>query len=255
MKGLKISEDDSIEILGELDALTDHLWVNLEQFKEEAPERDQIVLSLFGEEGVAAMVEAIVEALQSHLETNGQEASVLDVGCGTGTFTRRIRQKLLQKGIHCTFHGVDPSWHMLNQLIQEDPEIHGFIGVLEKLSESIQLWNQRVGDGVPTSFDAIISTLAFHHLEKPERAFKSLINCATRETKVIICDMAPYKDSEGNISPNPHGLEPEVLVEAGTKYFEDVRWHWIERATCKPPEPESSYQARMYVVELSRPRL
>ena len=92
---------------------------------------------------------------------NLSAAQCLDIGCGTGRYTRALAAK---GGI---WHGVDPSVDMLRAIGQETPIHNG-------LNNPPQFYSGRA-EALPFAdkrFDAVISILATHHFSDISTAFR-----------------------------------------------------------------------------------
>ncbi len=86
---------------------------------------------------------------------------LLDVGCGTGLFTRAFGRVL-----SCQIAGLDPSQQMLGIAQQKDPD--GGVG-----------WARGAAEDLPfpdKSFKAVFLSQVWHHIADPDSAARSLAN-------------------------------------------------------------------------------
>ncbi|APD84508.1 methyltransferase [Mycobacterium intracellulare subsp. chimaera] len=104
---------------------------------------------------------------------------VLDVGCGTGYFTRRIARAV---GLGGTVVGIDPAQRMLDHARQHSPANCSY---------------QRAGaEDLPfadESFDRVVSSLAFHHLPLDRRsdAMREMFRVLRPGGCLFIADIPP----------------------------------------------------------------
>lgn len=110
---------------------------------------------------------------QPALQHITQPSKVLDVSCGTGEFLREL-QKI---GKH-QLYGIDLSAQMLAK-------------AREKLGNSVHLQKADVGElpFADNTFDAVISTEAFHHYPDQKKALHEMRRVAKKRGRVLIVDI------------------------------------------------------------------
>lgn len=117
---------------------------------------------------------------------------ILDFGCGTGLFGLEFfdyAQSLL---------GVDTSQGML-EVFNEKTKDHTHI--------SSQLLNLEE-ENLDKLFDLVVSSMTFHHLNKPDQAIKKLSQMLNPNGKLAIVDL---EKEDGSFHPDPEGM--------GVKHF------------------------------------
>ncbi len=92
---------------------------------------------------------------------------IADVGCGTGLFTRRIRD-LVQPLVPIVC--IDPSEAMLTQL-PADPGVRPVCGSAEQLARDHGVPGEPSLGLAPGSLDAIVIKEAIHHVAEPDRGW------------------------------------------------------------------------------------
>lgn len=127
-----------------IDRITSH-------FEEEAKEYDNVILSLIP--NYKLMVEALVAVIPFNPK---QSFSIIDLGCGTGTISRTIKDRFPNINVTC----VDIAKNMLDI-------------ANAKLSGSANLIQADFYDfEFPQKYDVIVSSLALHHLETDQDKLK-----------------------------------------------------------------------------------
>ncbi|APT10454.1 MULTISPECIES: class I SAM-dependent methyltransferase [Mycobacterium] len=104
---------------------------------------------------------------------------VLDVGCGTGYFTRRIARAVHPGG---SVVGIDPSQSMVDYAARRAPANAAFqVASAEDLPFSDQ------------SFDVVVSSLAFHHFPVDRRAdaVRQMFRVLRPGGRLCIADLRP----------------------------------------------------------------
>ena len=96
--------------------------------------------------------------------TGQSPESVLDVGCGTGRFLRKIKSRWPSASLS----GIDPAEGMITKARLYLPGASFVVGSAESLPFP------------DASFDLVISTVSFHHWADQEKAFRE-INRVLRE--------------------------------------------------------------------------
>jgi len=121
-----------------MDKIKDH-------FEQEAPEFDGIILKLVPY--YTRMLDALVSSVPFQAD---REINVIDLGCGTGTISKLIKEKFPSSHIHC----VDIAGNMIEvakRKLSAYPDISYEIADLSKYTFS-------------GSYDVAISSLTLHHL-------------------------------------------------------------------------------------------
>ena len=119
----------------------------IDHFEEEAKKYDEIILTLIP--NYKQMVEVLVSILPFRPD---QTFCVIDLGCGTGTISRKIKDAFPNINLTC----VDIAKNMLD------------IASAKNGSNTILIQADFNTFDFPQKYDAIVSSLALHHLEKDE---------------------------------------------------------------------------------------
>ena len=119
----------------------------IDHFEEEAKKYDEIILTLIPE--YRHMVDVLVSILPFAKE---QAFSVIDLGCGTGSVSRRIKDAFPNIQLTC----VDIAKNMLD------------IASAKNGPDTILIQADFNTFDFPQKYDAIVSSLALHHLETDE---------------------------------------------------------------------------------------
>ena len=106
-----------------------------------------------------------------------QNATVLDIGFGTGTLTT----KLYEHG--CDIYGQDFSSRMIALASEKMPGSHLYQGDFTR-GLAVPLWNQ--------DYDFIMATYSLHHLTDEQKVsfLRSLYDCLKEDGKILIGDVA-----------------------------------------------------------------
>ncbi len=130
-------------------------------FEEEASEFDRIILKLIP--FYSQMVEALISSIPFQ---NDQAIAVIDLGCGTGTIAKLIKDKYVNSLVTC----VDFSENMLNMA---KLKMKGKKGIEYAAQDFYNLTlNQE--------YDVVVSSLALHHIVKDEdkiKVYRKIFNC------------------------------------------------------------------------------
>ena len=236
-----ITEQQATEVLNKLCAGDDILVENLEHFRNESETRDQVVESYFGEGGLDFLVDTLSEKIFENIET--EEPKILDVGCGTGTFTVRIQKILEKMGLKPQFYALDASYLMLNKLIERAPDFGCSIGLYKKIRDSIQIQQDVIGTAFPKQFDVIMSTLALHHIPDKDSIFLSVFENLSPDGFAINCDVGMWiKEGEHK----PYGTAKEDVLNACNRYFNKVQYNILPNILCTD---QQGFDAPVFIVE------
>ncbi|KAA1244060.1 class I SAM-dependent methyltransferase [Aquimarina sp. RZ0] len=104
-----------------------------------------------------------------------KEGTYLDIGCGTGNYTKLFDKKGYQ------FIGVDPSQEMLKKARSGNHSVSWKIGNAENL------------DLLPNSIDGSIASLTLHHWHDLTQGFASLRRVLKPEGKIVIFTATPIQ--------------------------------------------------------------
>lgn len=179
-------------------------------------------MNYLGKKGVNRIVNTITELLTAppRLPTN---AKVLDVGAGTGFFTVKIVKKIRDRLPKVSFYAMDITPAMLLSLEKKNADITPFIGIAENIEGSIK--DARKHFRLPHKFDAIFSTLVFHHSTQPEKVFKSLKTVLKKSGKAIVVDLCKhgFEEFKTEMGDVYLGFKPEKIHQMARKYFSKVK--------------------------------
>lgn len=114
-------------------------------FDDEASEFDRLALKLIP--FYPEMVEALVLAIPFE---RSKEISVIDLGCGTGTISKKIKERFPAADIVCLDFSV-------NMLAQAKKKLKDYSGI-EYIKGDISEFD------FPSEYDVVVSSLAIHHL-------------------------------------------------------------------------------------------
>ncbi|MBZ4650900.1 methyltransferase domain-containing protein [Thermosipho sp. (in: thermotogales)] len=198
-------------------------------FEGEAEIRDDIVRSYLNNKCIEVITNEIVNEL---LKINKHELTVLDVAAGSGFFTEKVKTKLEKIGIKINLFALDITPNMLQNIQRNGIPI--VWGVAEKIKESIKIFNEHYGTKIPDKFDAIFSTLAFHHFIEPEKVLKSMKEVLTENGKIIIIDVLKHSYTEftETLKDTHLGFSKEEIKAMGSKLFKEVKVDKME-AYCR----------------------
>ena len=189
--------------------------------QKEAEKRDKILLSYFGEAGINRIVESICDRLLSPPKLKS-DAQILDVGAGSGLFTKRVAQNLRKKLPNTSFYAMDITPAMLKMLEKKTSGIVPFLGVAENIAQSIRLASKCLN--IPAKFYAIYSTLMLHHCLSVETVFQSMRNVLKTHGKAVIIDLkehsfTEFREEMGDVHL---GFKLEHIEKNAKKFFTKV---------------------------------
>ncbi|MCS7138987.1 MAG: class I SAM-dependent methyltransferase [Crenarchaeota archaeon] len=200
--------------------------------REEAEKRDRIVVNYFGKEGVNRIVNKIIELLFAPPELP-PDASLLDVGAGTGFFTVKIAEKVKAMLPEARFYAMDITPAMLLSLFKKNTDVKPFVGVAEKIEESVK--EARAHIDIPLKFDVVFSILMLHHIAQPEKVFESIKKVLKRDGKAIVIDLCEhsfeeFREEMGDIHL---GFNPEEVYKMVRKTFSNVEVNVMPGIRCE----------------------
>jgi len=198
----------------------------------EGEKRDQIVKSYFGQRGIRRMVDAITGCLleQPRLPSEGR---VLDVGAGSGFFTVRVARRVRAEIPKASFYAMDLTPAMLLSLAKKKADIVPFVGLAENIRDSIE--QTRKHFSIPFKFDAVFSTLMFHHSTRPERVFESIKDALKKNGKAVVVDLCEHSFEEFRTEMGDvHlGFKPENIQAMARRHFADVKVEKLPGICCE----------------------
>lgn len=200
--------------------------------EKEAEKRDKIVLSYFGEDGTKQIVNTIIASLDSapRLKTDSQ---ILDMGAGSGFFTKRVANKLKESLPDAAFYAMDTTPAMLLALARKTQAITPFLGIAENIHGSIKS-AVKYAD-VPEHFDAVFSTLMLHHCPDVDRVFRSVREVLKPSGKAVIVDLCkhPFTEFREEMGDLHLGFDPNEIKEKAKKVFTTVSVKKLPGICCK----------------------
>lgn len=143
-----------------------------------------------------------------------QKVKILDFGCGTGLFGLEFIE------LASELVGVDTSSGMLKVMKQKAEGLSNVRTLNVNLEES----------HLDETFDLIISSMAFHHLDSPDKMLKKMKNMLNPEGKIVIVDL---DKEDGSFHPDNiamgvkhFGFSKEEL-ESWSKGYSSLRYEII----------------------------
>ena len=176
--------------LGYSDIEISVLIEQIKHFDEEADNRDVIVEEYLNNSCINKIVDEIVSPINFYFK-HKRDLAILDIGVGSGIFTAKIRDRLIDLDFQPNIYGLDISPRMLKVLSRKN--IIGIWGVADKIPESIALNSRYFGLNIPSKFDVAVSILAFHHFHDPEAVLKSVRSILQGHGLLIIIDILRYE--------------------------------------------------------------
>jgi len=133
-----------------------------------------------------------------------KEADILEIGVGTGNLANRF----LSEGFHIT--GLDQSREMLNVAKGKFPRLK------LRLGEFLRIPFEN------NTFDVLVSTYAFHHLNDQEKcvAIKEMLRILKHDGKIIIGDLMFQDEKEKQKIMS--GLTSEQIDEIEDEYYSNI---------------------------------
>lgn len=193
---------------------------NVAHFTEkEAAERDRILLGHLGSDGAEQVAEVVVEGLLPAGAMNPSPA-ILDLGAGSGFFTRRVDEALRSKGLKPRMFAMDATPAMLRALGSKPFRAVPFLGLLEDIEGSVR--EAAKLQPLPPLFDGAFSTLALHHCPRPERFFEGAARVLRHGAPMVVVDMMEHGHEEFRASMGDvHlGFAPgQVAAWAAERFF------------------------------------
>lgn len=216
---------------------------------EEAEKRDQIVLSYFGENGVKRIADAIIGRVLAAPKPR-QNATILDVGAGSGFFTLRVVGGLRQHLPNASFYAMDITPAMLRALARKTSELTLFLGVGENIAGSVELARSYLR--VPEKFDVVFSTLVLHHCLEVEKVFKSIAYVLRESGRAVIVDLCEhaFKEFREEMGDVHLGFSPTLIEEMARGSFSNVHVERMPGILCTC----SGRSAELFIATMMRPK-
>lgn len=197
-------KDDLLDIINESNKLNNirNEWKDKWNFNSWAKSYDDDVKKDNGELKIYKNYELILQRVYDLVEQlERKDSKILEIGVGTGN----LASKFLNNNYEII--GIDQSREMLSVAKEKYPRLKVRLGEFLKIPYDNK------------SFDIIISTYAFHHLNEDEKyiAIEEMIRVLKGNGAIIIGDlMFESKDSEEKILKN---LSQEQIYEIKDEYY------------------------------------
>ena len=213
--------------------------------RKEAEKRDKIVLGYFGEEGVNKIIDSIITGLSSHPKLK-PNAKILDVGAGSGFFTRRIAAKITRLVPTASFYAMDATPAMLLSLAKKEENVSPFFGIAENIAGSIE--NAKKYAAVPRRFDAVFSTLMLHHCPDINKVFRSVRHVLKPVGKAVIVDLCAHTFTEfrEEMGDLHLGFDVDLIRKAAKRVFSKASVERLAGTCCS----SSGRSAELFVANL-----
>lgn len=145
--------------------------------------------------------ETVLQMVLRKWKISEKDGKILEIGVGTGN----LEGKFLQNKYHII--GIDQSRQMLAVAKEKYPKLHVRLGEFLKIPYENQ------------TFDVIVSTYAFHHLNEEEKrvAIAEMMRVLKKDGRIILGDlMFQNKAEEQKIRST---LSPEQIKELNGEYY------------------------------------
>ena len=201
-------KDDLLEIINESNKLNNikNEWEDKWNFNSWAKSYDDDVKKDNGELKIYKNYELILQSIYDLVEDlNKKNSKILEIGVGTGN----LASKFLNSNYDIV--GIDQSREMLSVAKEKYPSLKVRLGEFLKIPYDNK------------SFDIIISTYAFHHLNEREKciAIEEMIRVLKDNGVIIIGDlMFESKDSEEKILKNLSQKQIEIIKDEYYSYID-----------------------------------
>lgn len=199
--------------------------------EKEAEQRDRIVLGYLGSEGVEGVTQALAEGLLPAGAMNPAPA-ILDVGAGSGFFTRRAAEALRARGLRPRMFALDATPAMLRALGRKPFPVVPFLGLLEDLEGSVR--EAAKVQPLPGIFDGAMSTLALHHCPDIGAFFRGAARVLGFGAPMVVVDMvahdrADFRQTMGDVHL---GFEPQRLAALALEHFAEAEARVLPGVCC-----------------------
>ncbi len=135
------------------------------------------------EKGHNASVQHMLKNIFEYYEKNGQQYSVIDLGCGNGWVVRKFKEHSLCKSAH----GIDGATNMIKKAYQKDPNGQYF-------NEDISIW-------VPTKkYDVMFSMETLYYFKKPETVIQKIYDDILNKNGRIVIGIDHYKENPDSLN-------------------------------------------------------
>jgi 2-polyprenyl-3-methyl-5-hydroxy-6-metoxy-1,4-benzoquinol methylase len=184
-------------------------------------------------EGKIKLMQTLASKTIEGLNLTG-ELDILDFGCGTGLFGLEFAEHTR------SLVGIDTSEGMLQVFDRKTEGDQRFSSHLVNLED----------EDFSGEFDLIVSSMAFHHLEHPEKMIKKLKGLLRSDGKMVIVDL---DQEDGSFHPDNKGMgvkhfgfAKETLEEWAQSAGLHLKWEIINKI-----EKEGREYAQFMAVFLS----
>lgn len=219
---------------------------NVAHFEGEADHRDAIVQEYLSAEGVEEVTQALVEALLPAGALNPSPA-LLDVGAGSGFFTRKVEAGLRARGLRPRMFAMDATPAMLRSLAAQGTRAVPFLGVMEDLEGSVR--ESAALQPLPPLFDGLMSTLALHHCPDVPAFFRGAARVLRFGAPMAIVDLVEHGHAEFRDMGDVHlGFAPGALAAQALEHFGEAEARVLPNACCS----SAKAQVSLLVLEATR---